>query len=123
MFNLNNKRDFGNKFESFAREKIEQAGCRIIATNYACKLGEIDIIAKDKEHIIFVEVRYRKTAAYGGAIASVDYKKQQKIIKSASLYLQQNKLTNKAMCRFDVFAVTGQTNNLHFEWIKDAFNA
>ena len=123
MFKKLNKREFGNQLESFACQQIKKHGCSIEQTNFNCKLGEIDIIAKDKDTLVFVEVRYRKLNAYGGAIESVDTKKQGKIIKTASLYLQQHKLTNKVACRFDVFAIEGDPQRLNYNWIKDAFRA
>ena len=118
-----NKREFGAELEMFAAKQMETQGCRIIEKNYSCKLGEIDIILQDKETLVFVEVRYRKQNKFGGAIASVDNKKQRKIIKTASLYLQSNKLTDKVACRFDVFAIQGNFSNLSYNWVKDAFAA
>jgi len=118
-----NKREYGAQLELFARAQLENQGCKIIESNYLCKLGEIDIIAQDKDSLIFVEVRYRKKNAYGGAGASVDRKKQQKIIRTASLYLQKKNITNKVSCRFDVFAIQGDSGRLTYDWIKDAFTA
>lgn len=118
-----NKREFGNEFETFACRQLEQVNCKIITTNFNCKLGEIDIIAYDGETLCFVEVRYRKQNTFGGATASVDINKQRKLIKAASLYLQQNNLTNKVACRFDVFAIQGEVNRLEFNWLKNAFIA
>jgi len=115
------KREFGNQLETFAKTILEKEGCKIVALNFQCKLGEIDIIARDGSTLIFVEVRYRKHANFGGALASVDYKKQQKLIKTAQLYLIENKLTNNTSCRFDVFAIEGPVNRLEYNWLKNAF--
>lgn len=115
------KREFGGQLETFAKNILLKEGCKIIQLNYQCKLGEIDIIIKDGDALVFVEVRYRKHAKFGGAVASVDYKKQQKLIKTAQLYLVENKLTNNAICRFDVFAIEGPINRLEYQWIKNAF--
>jgi len=123
LFKLLNKREFGNQLEQFASEQLNQKGCEIIATNFQCKLGEIDIIAKDGNSLVFVEVRYRKQNTFGGAGASVDQKKQTKIIKTASFYLQQQNLTNQVACRFDVFAIEGNPQRMTYNWIKDAFSA
>ena len=123
MFSTINKRQFGSEFEAFASQQLKLLGCKIIETNYLCKVGEIDIIARDKDNLVFVEVRYRKQKTYGGAVASVDLKKQKKLIKAASFYLQNNNLTNKVSCRFDVFAVEGSLDKPTYNWIKAAFDA
>ena len=117
-----NKREFGEQLESFAQTTLKKSGCKIVETNFLCKLGEIDIILKDQNTLVFVEVRYRKNASFGGALESVDYKKQQKIIKAAQLYLVENKLSNTMPCRFDVFAIEGPLNRLKYQWIKNAFS-
>lgn len=92
------------------------------AKNYRCKLGEIDLIMQhDTAHetiLVFVEVRLRSHTGFANAAESVTYRKQQKIIKTAQYYLQQNHLTNTANCRFDVIAFSDNGNP---EWIKDAF--
>ncbi|WP_168204014.1 YraN family protein [Aliikangiella coralliicola] len=118
-----NKREFGFQLESFACTQLKKSQCLIVENNFQCKLGEIDIIARDGQTLIFVEVRYRKQSSYGGAVASVDLRKQKKIIQTASFYLQQKKLTNKVSCRFDVFAIEGSAERLSYNWIKNAFTA
>nr|WP_196138511.1 YraN family protein [Aliikangiella sp. G2MR2-5] len=116
-----NKREFGSKLESFAEQTLKKQGLSIIERNFLCKLGEIDLIAKDGETLTFVEVRYRKQASFGGALASVDRVKQKKLINTAQFYLQQKKLVNRVSCRFDVFAIEGPLDKLQFDWIKNAF--
>lgn len=123
MFKSLNKREHGFQIESFAKQQLQKAGCQVVETNFQCKMGEIDLIVKDKSNLVFVEVRYRRSVNFGGAGASVDFKKQQKLIRAAAYYLQTKNLTNKARGRFDVFAVHGETDKLSFEWIKDAFDA
>jgi putative endonuclease len=123
LFKPMNKREFGGQLETFACDRLKQKGCRIVAVNFECKLGEIDIIAEDDATLVFVEVRYRKQNKFGGAIESVDFKKQSKIIKTAQFYLQQRQLTNKVACRFDVIALEGDPQRLAFNWIKSAFTA
>lgn len=117
------KREFGENFEKLAAQQLALKGLKIITENYLCKMGEIDIIARDNQDLVFVEVRYRKSQAYGGSIASVDKKKQKRVILAASHYLQKHKLTNKVACRFDVFAITGNVNQLSYNWIKGAFGS
>ncbi|MCW8880364.1 MAG: YraN family protein [Kangiellaceae bacterium] len=121
MFGLLNKREFGGQLETFARKQLKKAGCKIVETNFSCKLGEIDIIVRDQQTLVFVEVRYRKNANFGGASASVDRKKQSKLINTANFYLQKHNLGNKEKCRFDVVALQGSPERLEFRWIKNAF--
>ncbi len=118
-----NKREFGESLEKLAAQQLVQQGVKIVAENYLCKMGEIDIIARDNQDLVFIEVRYRKSDAYGGSLASVDKKKQQRVILAASHYLQKHKLTNKIACRFDVIAITGSLNQLRYNWIKGAFSS
>ena len=117
------KREFGNKLEDFAAKQLTQQGLKIISQNYLCKMGEVDIIARDKNDLVFIEVRYRKSEQYGGSLASVDSKKQRRVSMAANHYLQKHKLTNKVACRFDVFAVTGIFNHFEYQWIKAAFGS
>jgi putative endonuclease len=123
MFNLINKKETGDLFEAFTQKTLNELGYKIVETNYACKLGEVDIILKDNQHLVFMEVRYRQKQNFGGAVLSVDKKKQHKLIQTASFYLQQKNLTNKLCCRFDVFAIQGKLPNPRYDWIKGAFTA
>ena len=122
MFGSISKREFGLELEKFAAKQLALSGCEIIETNFLCKLGEIDIILKDGNVLVFVEVRFRQRSYFGGASASVDKRKQNKLIKTASYYLQSKNLTNRLACRFDVFAIEGLENKLNYNWIKDAFS-
>ena len=118
-----NKTQIGNLLETFASEKLATEGLKIILRNYSCKMGEVDLIAKDRDSLVFVEVRYRKSDSYGGSIASVTKKKQKRIILAANHYLQKHNLINKLACRFDVFAISGHLDKLNYNWIKAAFDS
>lgn len=116
---LNDKKQaLGKQHEADARVFLEQQGLEFVEQNFACKVGEIDLIFyQPTEHcVIFVEVRYRQSDRFGGAAASVDYKKQQKLKKSAIFYLQKRKLD--ANVRFDVVAF----ENNQLNWIESAFS-
>ncbi len=78
--------------EQQAREYLTMQGLQWIDSNYHCRMGEIDLIMQDQYCLVFVEVRARTSIAFGGALASVTYRKQQKLIKTAMLYLSVNKL-------------------------------
>lgn len=121
MFSFINSRDHGNALEKEAALHIKKFGFDIVQKNYQCKLGEIDIIAKKDDCLVFFEVRHRKQKKFGGALESVDSKKQQKLIKTASYYLQQKQLTNRIQCRFDVIAIEGPIGQFKINWIENAF--
>lgn len=114
----------GTEAEQIARRYLEQHGVRISATNYRTRQGEIDIIGRDAETLVFVEVRCRSRADFGGAAESVDRRKQQRIIRTALSYLQTNKLVDKVACRFDVVCVEPDNHHRYrVEWLRDAYTA
>ncbi|MGC7560903.1 YraN family protein [Pasteurella sp. PK-2025] len=116
MFSL--KRQQGARFEQQARLFLESQGMRFIAANQSFKCGELDLIMQDQSTLVFVEVRQRKNDALGSAIESVDWKKQQKWIDAASLWLaQQNLSLEDTDCRFDLVAF-GKTSQ-DIEWIPN----
>ena len=90
-------------------------GIEIIETNYRCRMGEIDIIGRDDDTLIFFEVKYRKSDAYGNALYAIDIKKQAKIRKVAQFYLNYSK--HKGYARFDAVGITGDK----IDWIRNAF--
>ena len=114
-----NTREVGNKYEDLACKVLENKGLRIIERNYRCKIGEIDIIARDEneDSLVFVEVKYRKTANFGGADFAVDYKKQNKIRKVAETFMKHHKISPLTFCRFDCIMITGED----VKHIKNAF--
>lgn len=93
-----------------AETYLKDNGYVIVATNYRNRLGEIDIIAKDKNVLVFVEVKSRATLAYGRLCEAVDFRKQQKIRKVAELYLVTTK-NYYADVRFDVIEILGDEIN------------
>ncbi|MDQ7050619.1 MAG: YraN family protein [Enterobacterales bacterium] len=124
LFNqTSSKRDLGDALEKQTVDYLEQRGVTILQRNYLCKMGEIDIIAQDKQNLVFIEVRYRRSDHFGGALASVNLKKQRRLIRAASHYMQKCNITNKTASRFDVIAISGNLNQLEFNWIKAAFLA
>ncbi len=116
-----NKRNQGDLIEKLACDYLEKHGLSLVEKNYNTRVGEVDLIMKDKKDsdtLIFIEVRYRKNQDFGGAAASVTPKKQQRIIKAALAY-QQKKAPQSSM-RFDVIAVEG--DNMDIDWVKSAFD-
>ena len=121
-------REQGQYTESLACEYLEAKGLKLIEKNYNCRLGEIDLIMQDNDSLVFVEVRYRRSNNFGSGAESITNRKQSKLIKTASLYLQQNAKLNKYPARFDVVSISGfietkNINNIDFNWIKNAFGA
>ena len=112
-------KQIGDVWEAAARRWLESKGLRFIAANVRERGGEIDLIMRDGKTTVFVEVRYRRSAQFGGAAASVTWSKQHKLLQTARLWLaRHNGSFDTVDCRFDVVAFTGN----EVEWIKDAFN-
>ena len=114
-----NKRIIGGYKEDIATEYLIEHGYKIIDRNFSCKSGEIDIVAKDKEYLCFIEVKYRENNKYGDALEAINYKKQQKLFKCANIYIMANKLVENLNYRFDVVAIKGE----NIELINNAFGA
>ena len=91
-------------------------GLQPVCRNFRSRLGELDLVMKDGETLVIIEVRYRKTDRYGSALESITPKKQSRIIAATHHYLLQNKMA--CPVRFDVVALSG---NASIEWIKNAF--
>lgn len=117
---LNSRQIFGRKSESAAVKHLKKNGYKILEQNYRTKMGEIDIIAREKDVIVFVEVKARRSDRFGGPKWALTYKKRQKISMAALQYLKAVKKTD-SRARFDVVAIqlTGEKNTI--EIIKNAF--
>jgi len=112
----------GSKGESIAARFLSEKGYAIIAYNYKTRIGEIDIIAKDGETIVFVEVKTREDDAFAAPFESVNAAKRQKMKNVASLYLQ--KQSKEFPARFDVISITCRQNGKRsIHHIMDAFEA
>jgi putative endonuclease len=107
----------GDAAEALAAAFLEARGLKILARNYRCRAGEIDLIAQSGPTTVFVEVRARTSERFGGAAASVTPAKRRRLLKTARYYLSQQG-AHRA-CRFDVVLVKGDPPRL--EWIADAF--
>lgn len=110
-----NKRSIGTFYEERACEYLQKQGVTLLKRNYRCKTGEIDIIGKDGDCIVFFEVKYRKTDKFGHAFYAVDAKKRSKICKCAAIYCMQNAYVQEF--RYDVVGIS----DTKIEWIKNAF--
>lgn len=117
----NYNQNFGKSSENEALRYLKKQGYRILELNYKTTLGEIDIIARDKGTICFIEVKSRSSILYGQPKEALDKHKQHKISQSAVVYLKQKNSLEKRS-RFDVLSVIRDENKqLSFELLKDAF--
>lgn len=113
------RRAIGDQFEGAARSYLEARGLRFVRANFLCRLGELDLVMREGEVLVFVEVRYRRSSAYGGALGSITARKQQRIVRAAQVWLRANPWDARRPCRFDVVAFEGES----VEWIRNAFDA
>ncbi len=111
----------GQWAETLACQYLEKCDFQCIVRNYRFKSGEIDLILRQANLLIFVEVRYRTTQNFGSSAESIDSRKQQKIIQTAQHYLQQHPAMQVFICRFDAVVITGNQTSPQLEWIPDAF--
>ena len=114
----------GMAAERLAAEYLQVRGVKILARNLRCKAGELDLVGLDNESLIIVEVRQREGSEFGGALASVTWAKQRKIIHATQYFLRRQVHWLNFSMRFDVIAVHGLPDGAHrIEWVKDAFRA
>lgn len=106
-----NKRETGARYERRAGAYLAEQGYEILEYNYRCRMGEIDIIARDGEYLVFCEVKYRSDDISGHPAEAVDFSKQRVISKCAMFYLTSHGLSDTA-CRFDVVSYEGDTVTL-----------
>lgn len=114
---MENTRNVGTHYENVVGRFLERKGLTIISRNFRCKNGEIDLIAKDGDVYVFIEVKYRNTDVKGHPSEAVDLKKQKKISKVALFYLTYVVKSTDVPCRFDVVSILGD----QIEYIKNAF--
>lgn len=109
----------GADAESRACRQLERAGLSVVARNWRCRHGELDLVMRDGEALVFVEVRQRRQAGYGSAAASVDTGKQRRIIRAARAFVAAHPAEGQRPLRFDVVAIDGAA----LSWIRNAFDA
>lgn len=112
-----NKRQIGMHYERLAGAYLKTRGYEILQYNFCCRMGEIDIIARDGEYLVFCEVKYRDTEEKGHPLESVSYAKQRKISQCALYYISKQGYTDMAY-RFDVIGILEEEIIL----IKNAFD-
>jgi putative endonuclease len=110
----------GAQAEQWAAQYLQQHGLKLVAQNYRSRFGEIDLIMQDGTSLVFIEVRLRRNANFGGAAASIDAHKQQRIIRTAHQYLAG--LSHTPPCRFDA-VLLDNVKGENAQWLKNAFDA
>jgi putative endonuclease len=109
----------GARAEDLCAELLRKAGLRVLARNWRCRHGEIDLVAEEGDTLVFAEVRYRRDERYGGAAESVTTAKQARLVAAARFYLMRRPDTE---CRFDVLLLDSLEAG-RIKWIRNAFAA
>ena len=113
----------GAGIEAAARDFLLSRGLGALAANANYRFGELDLVMLDRDVVVFVEVRYRRNASFGGGAASVDAGKRRKLVKAAQAFLVAHRRFADAPCRFDVVDASGDPASPAFDWLRDAFRA
>ncbi len=116
---MSTRKELGDQGEQQALVFLQQQGLILLERNYRCAGGEIDLVMREGDVLVLVEVRLRHSDSHGGAAASVTASKQRHLISAASKLLQQRPAYRRYRLRFDLVALSGLNNAL--QWIKDAF--
>jgi putative endonuclease len=113
----------GAQGEELAVKYLRKQGYKVIQRNYQCRWGEIDLVARDKDTLSFVEIKSRSSSDFGLPQDSVDRFKQERIIQVAKAFMAEHHLNETIPARFDVVAIRLTPSGPEMELIKDAFQA
>jgi putative endonuclease len=111
----------GRRFEDLALAHLRQHGLELVTRNYWCRVGELDLVMRERDTLVFVEVRYRHGTGFGSALASVVRGKQTRVIHAARHFLLRYPSYAAWPCRFDVVALTSDRDATRIEWVAAAF--
>jgi putative endonuclease len=114
-------RSRGSAIERLAAQWLQQQGLTLVASNHHVKGGELDLIMRDQDILVFIEVKHRTTTRYGHPLEMVNAQKRRRLIRTAALYIAHHRVSSP--CRFDILAITGMPPVLEFQWEKAAFDA
>jgi putative endonuclease len=118
-----NRRADGARYENLALAHLESAGLALIERNYACRYGEIDLVMRERDVVVFVEVRYRRAGAFGDGVDSVGAGKRAKLVRAAGAFLAEHPRLAERACRFDVLAIGDGDGAPSIDWRRNAFEA
>ncbi|NLM40609.1 MAG: YraN family protein [Firmicutes bacterium] len=110
----------GAHYEEAACRYLEERGLTLLEKNFRTRCGEIDLVMRDRDTLVFIEVKFRASASHGGPLEAVTASKQRRIKRTALFYLSQAKVYYDAV-RFDVLGMTKANRDLEFIWVKGAF--
>lgn len=110
----------GTEAEDRALQHLQRHGLQALARNWRCRSGELDLVLRDGATLVIAEVRQRSSAAYGGALGSIDARKRERIVRATQSYLAEHPQHADAPLRFDVLALDGAGR---IDWLKAAFDA
>jgi putative endonuclease len=118
------RRELGRAGEAAAQAYLRRRGVKILAANFRCAAGEIDLIGRDGDTIVFAEVKTRLSLAFGPPEMAVHIRKQRQIVRTAEWFLAERRLKDVS-CRFDVLGITfpEADESPRIEWVRDAFPA
>jgi len=117
------RRAQGARVEALARDFLQRHGLEPVAANANYRGGELDLVMRDGDTLVFVEVRYRRSVGFGGGAASVDAGKCRKLVHAAQQFLTAHREFARAPCRFDVIDASGDPEAPAIDWLRDAFRA
>lgn len=112
--------ELGRQAEELACTFLQRNGLTLLERNYRCRVGELDLVMSHGDATVFVEVRYRGASAFVDGAASVDRRKQARLIAAAQHYLQCHPQQARTPCRFDVIAVAPASGQNRIQWITNA---
>jgi putative endonuclease len=112
----------GHLSEQYARNWLGKQGLKLVIANYRCKLGELDLVMLHKGCLVVVEVRYRKSAAFGGGLESITRQKRLRISRATADFLKHHPQFRQHPLRFDALALTGPLNAPEVTWRQRAFD-
>ena len=116
-------RYIGAQWEDAVLAHLTRTGLALLTRNFTCRLGELDLVMRDRDCIVFVEVRYRSSRARGDGVVSVGRAKRTKLVRAAQIYLLAHPQLAELPCRFDVIGCGGSLQQPQLDWIRSAFDA
>lgn len=115
------KQAIGNHAENLAKQFLQSKGLVLVKAQFRCQMGEIDLIMKHRNELIFIEVRFRDNSRYGAPFETITYAKRQKLIRTALYFQLCHPWTEYYSSRFDVISISGEQLNPKITWIPNAF--
>ena len=111
----------GEIAERKARRFLEKQGLRVLASNYSCRYGELDLVMSDGEYLVIVEIRYRRHAGFMSPVESITRTKRDRIARSTLHFMQRSADYRNHPVRFDVIGVSGPLESSTMDWLPGAF--